>query len=92
MVNLTPLMRRPKRPDRDGVLSQVGACGNREAATGAIRDLNFVFPGQVVFSCHEIVHVGVRAILCSTMDGNEATMAELINVVLDTPQAASLAG
>src|SRR5207247_8586894 len=48
--------------------------------------------GQAILPRHEVVHVGIRTILRAAADGDEAAMAELVDVVLDAPHAAGLAG
>ena len=46
---------------------------------------NFVFPGQSVGSLYQILHVGIRAILCPPGHGDIAPMAKLIDIVFHGP-------
>src|SRR5437879_4449002 len=76
----------------DTGLPRVRASGPRKAAAGAVGDLHLVLPRQAILPRHEVVHVGIRTILRAAADGDEAAMAELVDVVLDAPHAAGLAG
>src|SRR5207244_10621149 len=49
-------------------------------------------PGEAILARHQVLHVGVRAILGPAAHGDEPAMAELVDVVLDAPQAAGFVG
>src|SRR5579875_1914169 len=61
--------------------------GWRETAAGAIGDDDFILPRQAIASGGEIGHVGVWAIARASGDSHVAAMAELIEVVFDTPKS-----
>src|SRR5690606_40965677 len=69
----------------------VGTFGHWKAAGAAIGMHYLRLPGQSIPACRQIVHVGIRTVLGAALYGDIASVAELIDVVLNAPVLARLA-
>src|SRR5437868_4991424 len=67
-----------------------GARRSREAARCAVGHLHGVLPRHPITSGHEVVHIGVGAVLRAAFYRHVAAVTELIDVVLDSPTATRL--
>ncbi|EGE55512.1 hypothetical protein RHECNPAF_9300166 [Rhizobium etli CNPAF512] len=56
-----------------------------EAAGRTVRDLHPILPRKVVFAGDEVVHVGIGRVTRAAGDSDIAAMAELVDIVFDTP-------
>src|SRR5206468_2129449 len=65
--------------------------GRGKTAGGPVGRPHLTFPGQAVTACHEIAHIRIRTVTGAAGDGGESAMAELVDVVLDSPVDARLA-
>jgi hypothetical protein len=63
----------------------------RDAAAGAVGDVDGVLPRRAILAGDEVAHVGIAAVPRAAVDRGEARVAEPADVVFDAPHRSGFA-